>query len=246
MADEAAQVLDEPVDQLGEVEGVPCGPAVVVGGRVDGGAVGADASVRGQGEGQEQRGAEGPAVGRGVRLAECAVLDRAAGQVAGVLPASGGADPAGGRGGGEGAADAGLVEFGVDLDEQRGEFVGLRSGGLGVGLGQVGPQFGEVLLRGGGGVGFEDGFLGEVPAFAALGGAQAALAFGAAGAEARAGGTAGDVDELGVAGGGVGAAQSHRPDADAVFLGDLAEHGTGQGHPGPFRVGVSGHQRSSE
>ena len=39
VAEEAAQVLDEPVEQRGEVQRVPGGPLVVVGGRVGRGAV---------------------------------------------------------------------------------------------------------------------------------------------------------------------------------------------------------------
>ena len=45
VAEVAAQVLDEPVEQRGEVQRVPGGPLVVVGARVGRGAVLADAAV---------------------------------------------------------------------------------------------------------------------------------------------------------------------------------------------------------
>ena len=74
VAEVAAQVLDEPVEQRGEGQRVPGGPVIVVGGRVGGCAVLADPAVGRAGQRDEQGRAEGLAVRRGVGLA-----DRAAG-----------------------------------------------------------------------------------------------------------------------------------------------------------------------
>jgi hypothetical protein len=54
VAEEAAQVLHEPVEQGGEVQGVAGRGGVVVAGRVGGGAVFLDPAVAGAGEGDEQ------------------------------------------------------------------------------------------------------------------------------------------------------------------------------------------------
>ena len=91
IADVAAQVLDEPVEQRGEVQRVAGGAGVVVGVRVGGCSVLADPAVGRAGERDEQRGPEGLAVRRGVGLADRPGVDRAAGQGSGVLPAPGGA-----------------------------------------------------------------------------------------------------------------------------------------------------------
>ena len=58
VAEEAAQVLDEPVEQGREVQRVPGGPGVVVAVRVGRGAVLIDPAVAGAGERDEQRGPE--------------------------------------------------------------------------------------------------------------------------------------------------------------------------------------------
>ena len=87
----AAQVLDEPVEQGGEVQCVAGGTGVVVGVRVGGCSVLADPAVRRTGQRDEQRGPEGLAVRRGVGLADGPGADRAAGQGSGILAAPGGA-----------------------------------------------------------------------------------------------------------------------------------------------------------
>ena len=66
VAEVAAQVLDEPVEQRGKGQRVSRRPVIVVGGRVDGGAVVIDSTVGRAGQGDEQGGAEGLAVRRGV------------------------------------------------------------------------------------------------------------------------------------------------------------------------------------
>ena len=70
VAEEAAQVLDEPVEQRREVQRVPCRPLVVVAGRVGRGAVAADPAVAGAGQRDEHRRPERLAVRRGVGLAD--------------------------------------------------------------------------------------------------------------------------------------------------------------------------------
>ena len=58
VAEEPTQVLHEPVEQRREVQRIPGGLAVVVAGRVGGGAVLGDAPVGRAGEGEEQWGTE--------------------------------------------------------------------------------------------------------------------------------------------------------------------------------------------
>jgi hypothetical protein len=70
VAEVAAQVLDEPVKQRGERQGVPSGPVILVRGRVGGRSVLADPAVGRAGQGHEQRRAEGLAVRGGVSLAD--------------------------------------------------------------------------------------------------------------------------------------------------------------------------------
>ena len=109
VAEEPAQVLDEPVDQRGEVDRVPGGPLVVVAVRVGRGAVLQHSAVAVAGQGEEHRRAEHLASGGGVDLAGGARADRAAGQGRGVLAAPGGPVPRLLAGAGVGvAADAGL------------------------------------------------------------------------------------------------------------------------------------------
>ena len=89
IAEEAAQVLDEPVEQRGERQRIPRRPVVVVRGRVGRGAVVADPAVGRAGQGEEHGGPEGLAVRRGVGLAHRPRADLAPGQVRGVLAAPG-------------------------------------------------------------------------------------------------------------------------------------------------------------
>ena len=89
VAEVAAQVLDEPVEQGREVDRVPGGPLVVVAGGVGGGAVRADFAVAVAGEGEEHRRPPGLAVRCGEHRAGGAVGHRPLGQVGGVLAAAG-------------------------------------------------------------------------------------------------------------------------------------------------------------
>src|SRR5262249_61617455 len=75
----AAQVLDEPVDQRGEVQRVPRGRRVVVAVRIGRCPFCGDAPVGRAGEGEEQRRAEGLAVRGGVGLADRPGVDLAPG-----------------------------------------------------------------------------------------------------------------------------------------------------------------------
>ena len=84
-----AQVLDEPVEQRGEVQRVAGGAGVVVGVRVGGCSVLADPAVRRARQSHEQGRPEGLAVRRGVGLADRPRADRAARQGSGVLPPPG-------------------------------------------------------------------------------------------------------------------------------------------------------------
>jgi hypothetical protein len=80
---EPAQVLDEPVEQRGEVQRVPRRLGVVVDVRVGGCSVLADPAVGRAGQGDEQGGPEGLAVRRSVGLADRLDTDRAPRQRAG-------------------------------------------------------------------------------------------------------------------------------------------------------------------
>src|SRR5690606_25748574 len=70
VAGAAAQVLPEPVHQLREVQRVEGGAPVVVGGRVDGDALGGHPPVGGEGEGEEHGGPVGAPVRRGEHPAD--------------------------------------------------------------------------------------------------------------------------------------------------------------------------------
>ena len=169
----AAQVLDEPVEQRGEVQRVAGGAGVVVGVRVGGCSVLADPAVRRARERDEQRGPEGLAVRRGVGLADRPGADRAAGQGSGVLPAPGGAVAARPRRQ-DVAAEPGLGDLLVQLADPLVQLAGVEAfTGQEVPaclrLGPVGDQVPLVLRRR---VRVDDGFVIEVPAFAALRGPQ--------------------------------------------------------------------------
>ena len=116
---------------------------------------------------------------------------------------------------------------------------GVLPGGLGVvalGLG-LGAHFDPHALHVVGLVGLDDGFVVEVPAFAALGRAQRLGPFGAGRADRGEGVPAGDEHLLDLAGLQVGAAELDRADAAAVGDGQLADHVTGQRHGQPLRPG---------
>ncbi|OLM08275.1 hypothetical protein Ae505Ps2_6254 [Pseudonocardia sp. Ae505_Ps2] len=166
----APRVLPEPVEQFREVDRIPRRPAVVVGVGVEGGAVAVDAAVGVEGEGEERGGpvlpAEDPAHG--------AVLHRAAWEVGCVLASAGGA--AHGLGcrveRGEAAPDTESAEFGVDVLDDLADLSALGFGTCGetVGVGGVEVRAGghQLFLRVGRVGRFHDGFVVEVPAFAAL------------------------------------------------------------------------------
>ena len=245
----AAQVLDEPVEQRGEVQRVPRGRHIVIAVRVDRCAVAGDAPVGRAGEGEEQRRAERLAVRRGVGLADRPRINLAARQRRGVLPPPGGPVPPLAPVGCHLAAHPGpadfLIEFGEQLVQVLGVFPGSR-GLVAAGL-DLGAVLDPPLLVVGGGVGLEVGFAVEVPAFAALRGAQVLGPFGARRADRGEGVPAGDEHLLGFAGGQVGAAQLDRADAAAVLDGDVFNDVTGQrhGHPlRPCRLASLGHRPS--
>jgi hypothetical protein len=90
VAGEPAQVLDEPVEQRGEVQRIPCGLGVIVGVRVGRCSVLADPAIRRTRQRNEQRRPEGLAVRRCVSLPDCPEVDLAAGERCGVLAPLGG------------------------------------------------------------------------------------------------------------------------------------------------------------
>jgi hypothetical protein len=83
----APEVLPEPVDQLGKVQGVERRPAVVVAVRVDRDAADSDPSVGRQREREEHRRPVGPAVRRREDPPDRAVVHGEPGQVRCVLAA---------------------------------------------------------------------------------------------------------------------------------------------------------------
>jgi len=244
-ADEAAQVLHEPVDQPGEVDRVAGGAAVVVPVRVDRRPIRADRPVRAEGRRDE----EGRAEPLGVDPAHGPGVDSAARQLGDVLPPPCGADAAGSRAGSDPAADAGVGGQLVELVDDRVDLARVLTGVLGVDPGpfKVGPHGGELALLAGGGLGLEDGFGVEVPALPALGDAEPAGAFGAGRAFGGEGGAAGDVDDLGLAGGEVDAADGDGADADAVVDGGGADDVAGEWHQRPLHAAGSafGHAASA-
>ena len=249
IAGEPAQVLDEPVEQRGEVQRVAGGAGVVVGVRVGGCSVLADPAVGRAGQRDEQRGPEGLAVRRGVGLADRPGVDRAAGQGSGVLPAPGGAVAARPRRQ-DLAAEPGIGDLLVQLADPLVQLAGVEAfAGQEVPaflrLGPVGDQRPLVL---GSRVRVDDGFVVQVPAFAALRGPQDPGPLGAGRAHRGQGVPARDEDLLDVAGVDLGPAQLHRPQAGAVLGGQVLDHVAGQrcGHPlGPRRP-PGGHQAPSQ
>ena len=88
VAEVAAQVLDEPIEQRGEVQRVPRGPLVVIGRRIGRGALGQDSAVAVAGQGEEHGRPVGLTIRRGVDLPGRARIDLAPGQVRRVLAAA--------------------------------------------------------------------------------------------------------------------------------------------------------------
>jgi hypothetical protein len=134
VAEVAAEVLDEPVEQRREVNSVPGSALVVVASRVYGSAVVANLAVGVACEGHEHGGPVGLAVRGRVDPAGGTGADLAAGQVGGVLAAAGGPVAAGavfaawvGF-----AADACGGEVAVELGEQLVQLAGVLAGGGGL------------------------------------------------------------------------------------------------------------------
>src|SRR5258707_3277731 len=211
------------------------GPLVVVAARVGGGAIVADAAVAVAGQGEEHGRPVAGAVGCGVDLAGGPAADRPPGQVGGVLPVPGGPGTPGpacllivrraSGGAGQAASDAGarelVIEFGDELVQLGGVLASrgcLVAADLGV-RAEGEPGF-LLVVRRRCRVG---GFVLEVPAVAALLGAQRPGAFGAGRAGGVEGGAARDQDLGDLAGVEVGAAELDGPDATSAVLGDLPQ-----------------------
>ena len=188
------------------------------------------------------RGAEGLAVWGGVGLADRAGVDLPLGQVRGVVAAPGRAVPTRRLGRGSFPADTRLGDLGVELGDELVKIGSLisRSSDQIAGLLGLGPLGDPPLLVFGRRVWLDVGFVLEVPAFPALGGAQGLGPFRAGRAYRVQGAPARDQHGLCLAGLAVGAAQLDRADARAVLHGHLAEHVTGHWHGHPVGPGSPG------
>src|ERR1019366_5894134 len=181
VAEVAAQVLNEPVEQGGEVDRIPRGPPVVIRPGVGRTAVLPDSAVAVAGQGEEHRRPVGLAVRRGEDPAGRPGGDGPFRELGGVLAAPGGPGPALAALGsvsagvaGDGAADSGAGELVVQFPDQLIEFGRVVTLGFGLVAADLclGAQGEPVLLRL---VGFGlagAGLVLEVPAVAALLGAQ--------------------------------------------------------------------------
>ena len=128
------------------------------------------------------------------------------------------------------ASHPGVADLLVQLADPLVQLCGVEAfGGQGVpvGLG-LGPVSDVGLLLVVGRVRLDDRLVIQVPAFAALCGAQQPGPFGARRADRGEGVPAGDEDLLDVAGVDVGAAQLDRPQAGAVLGGHFFDHVPGQ------------------
>ena len=230
-----AQVLDEPVEQRGEVQRVPRGLGVVVGVRVGGCSVLADPAVGRARQRDEQRGPEGLAVRRGVGLADRPGVDRATGQRCGVLPTLGGAVAARSRGQ-DLAAEPGIGDLLIQLADSGVQVAGVEafaSEEVPAFL-RLGPVSNQCPLVLGSRVGVDDELLVEVPAFAALRGPQDPGSFGTRRAHRGQSVPARDQHLLDVASVDLGPAQLHRAQARAVLGGQILDHGAGERHRHPL------------
>jgi hypothetical protein len=247
VAEEPAQVLDQPVEQRGEVQRVPGGAAVVVGVRAGRCAVCADLAVAVARQREEHGRPEPLAVWRGVGLADRPGSDWPPGQVRGVLAAPGRAVPPGAAIGQDVAAQAGSGDFLVQLGGQLVQLAGVVPGGVGLvalllGLGAVlHPHPLLVVGRAGG----DDGLCVEVPALPALRRPQCLGPFGARRADGGKGVPAWHEYLFGLPGVQVGAAQLYGADAAAVGDGQVADGLAGQWHGQPLCPGLAwGHSAS--
>ena len=128
------------------------------------------------------------------------------------------------------AAHPGVGDLLVQLADPLVQLCGVEAfGGQGVPVGlRLGPVGDPGPLLVVGRVRLDDRLVVQVPAFAALRGAQQPGPFGARRAHRGEGVPAGDEDLLDVAGVDVGAAQLDRPQAGAVLGGHLFDHVPGQ------------------
>jgi hypothetical protein len=118
VAEEPTQILDEPVEQRGEVQRVAGRPLVVVDVRAGGGAVGGNPAVAVTRQRDEHRRPECLAVSRGVRPADRPGRDCPARQVGGVLATPGRAVTAFGPSGQDIAPDARPGDLLVQISAQ--------------------------------------------------------------------------------------------------------------------------------
>jgi hypothetical protein len=159
-ADAAAGVLPEPVQERGEVDRVASGSPVVVAIRVHRGSVAIYAAVGVQGEGEEGRGPVAP----GEDLPDRAFVDGSAGQVRGVVAASGGSFD---RFGwwiewGEPTAYTQRAQLAVEFGDRvcdllKGDLVAVRFA-FGIGGQQIGPRGHQLRVLLAGGRPIDDGF----------------------------------------------------------------------------------------
>ena len=238
IADEAAQVLDEPVEQRGEVQRIAGGPGVVVGAGIGWCPVAGHPAVGRAGQRDEQRRAEDLAVRGGVGLADRAVADLAAGKRRGIVPPPGRAVTA--RPGGEHrTAHPGLGDLlvqGPDLLVQVGGVQARGGEGVPVGLrlGAVGDPLPLVIGRR---VRLDHGFVVQVPALPALGRPECLRALGARRADRGEGVPAWHEHLLDPACRHVGAAELDRPQARPVLGGQVLDDVPGQRHREPLGAG---------
>jgi hypothetical protein len=238
-ADTAPGVLPEPIHQRGEVDGITCGPPVVVAVRIHRRAVGINPTVAVEGEGEECRGP----VATGEHPPHRALVDRSAGKVRGVLTSPGGALDRFGWWieGSEPSAYSERAEFTVEFGDGLGDLLtrDLITVGLALGIGREeigsdGHQL-SLLLSGWGPVG--GGFGVEVPALAALGHPQSAGLLRTGVALVFSGGPTRDRDDVDAAGGGVDPAHGQGPDADAVLFGQDVDDISAEWQRGPLSPG---------
>ncbi len=238
IADKAAQVLDEPVEQRGEVQRIAGGPGVVVDGGSGWCSVAGHPAVGRAGQRDEQRRAEDVAVRGGVGLADRAVADLAARQRRGIMPPPGRAVTA--RPGGEHRTahpDLGdLLVQRPDLLVQAGGVQARGGEGVPVGLrlGAVGDQVPLGIVRR---VRLDHWFVFQVPALPALGRPERLGAFGARRADGGEGVPAWYEHLLDPACRHLGAAELDRPQARPVLGGQVLDDVAGQRHREPLRAG---------